>query len=100
MRPITERYANISFGRKTLDRLLLYPSGRGLAQIPWICLQTTHRCGEFLVLTNPLTFNGICFDKALQVWVIPCLGNFFGFPRDLFQQVREISCFDKSIDLQ
>ena len=63
-RPITEQYANVSFGRKTLDRLLFYPSGRGLAQIPWKCLQTGRRCGEFLVSANPLIFNGICLDIA------------------------------------
>ena len=63
-RPITERYANVSFGGKTLDHLLFYPSGWGLAQIPWKCLQTGHRCGEFLVSANPLIFNGICFDIA------------------------------------
>ena len=38
--------------------------GWGLAQIPWKCLQTGHRCGEFLVSANPLIFNGICFDIA------------------------------------
>ena len=26
-----------------------------------------NRCGKFLVLTNPLTFNGICFDKAFPI---------------------------------
>ena len=67
MRPITERYAIVSFGGKTLDHLLVYLSGQGLAQIPWKCLQTTRRCWEFLVSANPLTFNVICFDKALQV---------------------------------
>ena len=38
-----------------------------LAQIPWICLQTGRRCGEFLVSANPLTFNGICFDVAFSI---------------------------------
>ena len=67
MRPITERYANVSFGGKTLDRLLFYSSGRGLAQIPWKCLQTGRRCGEFLVSANPLIFNGICFNIAFPI---------------------------------
>ena len=30
-------------------------------------LQTGRRCGEFLVSANPLTFNGICFDKAFPI---------------------------------
>ena len=64
MRPITEWYAYVSFGGKTPNRLLFYPSGWGLAQIPWKYLQTGRRCGEFLVSANPLIFNGICFDIA------------------------------------
>ena len=67
MRPITERYANVSFGGKTPIHLPVYLGGRSLAQIPWKCLQTTRRCLEFPVSANSLTFNGICFDKALQV---------------------------------
>ena len=55
------------FGGKTLDRLLFYPSGWGLAQIPWKCLQTGRRCGDFLVSANPLIFNGICFDIAFSI---------------------------------
>ena len=84
------------FGGKTLDRLLFYPSGRGLAQIPWKCLQTGHRCGDFLVSANPLIFNGICFDIAfpirnnfislfLRVSLFFCrlkylMGSFSGYP--------------------
>ena len=26
-----------------------------------------HRCGKLLVSANPLTFNGICFDKAFPI---------------------------------
>ena len=55
------------FGRKTLDHLLFYSSGWGLAQIPWRCLQTGRRCGYFLVSANPLIFNGICFDIAFPI---------------------------------
>ena len=96
MQPITERYANVSFGGKTLDRLLFYPSGRGLAQIPWKCLQTGRRCGEFLVSANPLIFNGICFDIAFPTGnnltslfltgslffcrLIHLMGSFSGYP--------------------
>ena len=57
----------LGFGRKILVRLPFYPSGRGLAQIPWKCLQTGHRCGESLVSANPLIFNGICFDIAFPI---------------------------------
>ena len=86
----------LGFGGKTLIHLLFYQSGRGLAQIPWKCLQTGHRCGEFLVLANPLIFNGICFDIAfpignnfislfLKVSLFFCrliylMGSFSGYP--------------------
>ena len=86
----------LGFGGKTLIRLLFYPSGWGLAQIPWKCLQTGRRCWEFLVSANPLIFNGICFDIAfpignnfislfLKVSLFFCrliylMGSFSGYP--------------------
>ena len=57
----------LGFGGKILIRLPFYPSRQGLAQIPWICLQTGRRCGKSLVSANPLIFNGICFDIALSI---------------------------------
>ena len=55
-----------------------------------------NRCGKFLVSTNPLTFNGICFDKAFLLeiilffhfsWVafffcrlLHLMGSFSGYP--------------------
>ena len=37
-------------------------------QFPWVFSGTyLNRCGKFLVSTNPLTFNGICFDKAFPI---------------------------------
>ena len=57
----------LGFGGKIPIHLPFYPSRRGLAQIPWICLHTGRRCGEFLVLANPLIFNGICFDIAFSI---------------------------------
>ena len=96
MRPITEQYANVSFGGKTLNRLLFYPGGWGLAQIPRTCLQTGRRCREFLVSANPLIFKGICFDIAFPTGnnfislflkdslffcrLIYLMGNFSGYP--------------------
>ena len=86
----------LGFGGKILIRLLFYQSGRGLAQIPWKCLQTGRRCGESLVSANPLIFNGICFDIAfpirnnfislfLRVSLFFCrlrylMGSFSGYP--------------------
>ena len=52
---------------KILICLCFYPSRWSLAQIPWKCLQTGHRCGESLVSANPLIFNGICFDIAFSI---------------------------------
>ena len=57
----------LGFGRKILICLSFYPNRRGLTQIPWICLHTGRRCGEFLVSANPLIFNGICFDIAFSI---------------------------------
>ena len=57
----------LGFGGKIPIRLPFYPSRRGLAQIPWICLQTGRRCGKSLVSANPLIFNGICFDIAFSI---------------------------------
>ena len=57
----------LGFGGKILICPSFYPSRRGLAQIPWICLQTGRRCGESLVSANPLIFNGICFDIAFSI---------------------------------
>ena len=86
----------LGFGGKIPVHLLFYQSGRGLAQIPWKCLQTGCRCGEFLVSANPLIFNGICFDIAfptrnnfislfLKVSLFFCrliylMGSFSGYP--------------------
>ena len=86
----------LGFGGKILVCLPSYQSGWGLAQIPWKCLQTGHRCGESLVSANPLIFNGICFDIAfpirnnfislfLRVSLIFCrliylMGSFSGYP--------------------
>ena len=37
-------------------------------QFPWVFHGTyLNRCGKFLVSANPLTFNGICFDKAFPI---------------------------------
>ena len=84
------------FPTATPVHLLFYQSGWSLAQIPWKCLQTGRRCGEFLVLANPLIFNGICFDIAfpirnnfislfLKVSLFFCrliylMGSFSGYP--------------------
>ena len=57
----------LGFGGKIPVHLPFYQSGRGLAQIPWKCLQTSRRCGESLVSANPLIFNGICFDIAFPI---------------------------------
>ena len=57
----------LGFGGKIPICLLFCQSGWGLAQIPWKCLQTGHRCGESLVSANPLIFNGICFDIAFPI---------------------------------
>ena len=57
----------LGFGGKILIHLPFYPSRWGLAQIPWICLQTGRRCGESLVSANPLIFNGICFNIAFSI---------------------------------
>ena len=57
----------LGFGGKIPIHLPFYPSRRGLVQIPWICLQTGHRCGESHVLANPLIFNGIRFDIAFSI---------------------------------
>ena len=57
----------LGVGGENFKYLLFYPSRWSLAQIPWICLQTGHRCGDFLVLANPLTFNGICFDITFSI---------------------------------
>ena len=64
---MTEQYANVRSWWENPDYLLFYPNGQGLAQIPWKCPQTGRRCGEFLVLANPLIFNGICFDIAFPI---------------------------------
>ena len=57
----------LGFGGKIPVCLPFYQSGRGLAQIPWKCLQTGRRCGESLVSANPLIFNCICFDIAFPI---------------------------------
>ena len=37
-------------------------------QLPWVfCGTYLNRCRKFLVSANPLTFNGICFDKGFPI---------------------------------
>ena len=37
-------------------------------QFPWVLRGTyLNRCGKLLVSANPLTFNGICFNKAYSI---------------------------------
>ena len=66
-RLIIELYANVRSWWEILVYFPFYLSGRSLVQIPWKFLQTSRRCGEFLVSANPLTFNGICSDKAFPM---------------------------------
>ena len=63
MRPITERYANVSFGGKTLNRLLVYLNGRG-----------------FSLDTLEMSSNNS------QVLGFPCFGKSIDSQWDLFRQ--------------
>ena len=57
----------LGFGGKHQFTSPFYLGGWSLAQIPWKYLQSGSRCGESLVSTNPLIFNGICFNIAFPM---------------------------------